>query len=96
MARQAARVDANHSLVVGALRACGCEVLSLAAIGRGCPDILAKLPNSSRLLIIEVKDGTKSPSKRKLTPAQVEFHKRWPVLVVESVEQAVAALVEPR
>jgi hypothetical protein len=91
--RHIARVDANHREIVAALRQAGVLVLSLAAIGKGCPDLLICVNN--RLLLVEVKDGAKAPSARKLTPMEQDFAARWPVHVVESVGQAlelVAAL----
>ena len=90
--RRAAKVDANHALIVGALMSCGCEVQSLAAVGNGVADLLVHHVASHRLFLIEVKDGNKPPSARRLRPAQVEWHKRWPVTVVENVQQAVALI----
>ena len=92
MTRRAAKVDANHSAVVGALIACGCEVQSLAAVGRGVADLLAYHRSTKRLLLVEVKDGSKPPSARKLTIDQVEWHSRWPVTVVKNIDEAIAAL----
>lgn len=91
--RRAAKVDANQALIVGALRACGAAVQSLAAVGKGCPDLLVGF--KGRNLLMEVKDGRKPPSDRKLTPDQIEWHTAWAgqVVVVENVEQALAALV---
>ena len=88
--RRAARVDANHAAIVGALRACGAQVLSLAAVGNGVPDILAY--HGGKLRLIEVKDGAKPPSERALTAQQAIFHSLWPVTIVKSLEDAVAAL----
>lgn len=92
--RRAAKIDANHALVVGALRACGARVLSLAAVGKGCPDLLVLHRGVLRLL--EIKDGSKPKSAQALTADQVEFHAQWPVTVVRSVEQAVASLTSER
>jgi hypothetical protein len=91
--RRAARVDANHAVIVGALLRCGATVQSLAAVGQGCPDLMVGF--RGRTLLMEVKDGDKIPSKRRLTPDQQEWHAAWAghVVVVESVEQAIAALV---
>lgn len=86
--RRAAKVDDNHGAVVQALRACGARVLSLAALGDGCPDLLVL--HRGKLRLIEIKDGAKPPSKRKLTPDQIEFHRDWPVSIVETVDQALA------
>lgn len=94
--RRAARIDANQSLIIGALLRCGASVQTLAAVGQGVPDLLVGF--RGRNLLLEVKDGTKPPSARKLTPDQVEWHGAWKgqVIVVESVEQALAAIVETK
>jgi hypothetical protein len=90
--RRAAKVDANHAVIVGGLRACGALVRSLAAVGKGCPDLLVQ--HRGRLMLLEVKDGRKSPSQRKLTPDQEAFRAEgWEFVVVESVEGAIAALI---
>lgn len=86
-------MDANQAAIVGALRACGATVQSLAAVGSGVPDLLVL--HRGRLLLVEVKDGAKSPSARRLTAAQVDWHERWrgPHLVtVKSWDEAIAAL----
>ena len=86
MTRRAARVDANHAEIVGCFRACGCDVQSLAAVGCGVPDLLVHQRSTGKLWLVEVKDGKKSPSERKLTKDQLEFHAIWPVHVVMRVE----------
>jgi len=73
--RRAAKVDLNHGEVVKALQAIGASVQSLAAVGKGCPDILVGL--AGRNWIIEIKDGSKCPSERKLNDKQVEWHRLW-------------------
>lgn len=93
MIRRAARTDANHSAIVGCFMACGCEVQSLAAVGGGVADLLVYHRASKRLMLVEVKDGKKPPSARKLTPDQEEWHKRFPVVVVEKLEDVPATLV---
>jgi hypothetical protein len=90
--RRAARTDANHSAVVGALRACGCEVESLAGLGKGVPDLLAYHRSTKRLFLVEVKNGELPPSERQLREKQVEWHSRWPVHVVTCVEQVTEVL----
>ena len=91
--RRAAKTDANHAVIVGALKACGATVQSLAAVGAGCPDLL--VGHRGRNLLMEIKDGAKRPSARKLTPDQCGWHGGWrgQVIVVESEAQAIAALV---
>ena len=75
MAR-AKRIDDNQRAIVKALRSIpGCTVESLAAVGKGVPDLLCGF--RGRNYLIEIKDGEKSPSRRKLTPAQVDWHQQW-------------------
>lgn len=73
--RRAAKVDANHNEIAGAFVAMGCSVRSLAAVGGGIPDLLVGF--RGRNLLIEVKDGNKPKSARKLTPDQIKFHSEW-------------------
>jgi Holliday junction resolvase len=73
--RRAAKVDATQEAIVSALRAAGASVQSLAAVGKGVPDLLCGLAGETWL--IECKDGAKVPSKRVLTPDQVEWIAAW-------------------
>lgn len=73
--RRAARVDGNHSAVADAFCAMGCSVVSLAAHGKGVPDLLVGV--AGRNLLVEVKDGRKAPSRRRLTPDQAAFKAGW-------------------
>ena len=90
--RRAARVD--DGAIVKALRHAGCSVLSLAPIGRGCPDLLVGVRSNDVLknVLIEVKDGSKPPSARTLTADERVFHATWAgqVAVVDSIESAFA------
>jgi hypothetical protein len=95
--RRAAKVDANQAEIVKALRDAGCGVLDLSGVGDGCPDLLVHPPTfpACRIgVLLEVKDGAKPPSARKLTPAQLKFHAAWKgyVFVVENIEQALQAV----
>lgn len=86
--RHAAKLDGNHRAIVEMLRAVGCSVQSLAAVGEGCPDLLVGRLGKNWLL--EVKDGSLVPSAQKLTPAQVKWHQAWrgQVAVVRDREEA--------
>ena len=87
--RRAAKVDQNQDQVVSALRAAGAKVQSLAAVGKGVPDLLCQYKGAFSL--IEVKDGRKTPSQRKLTEDQVKWHEEWKSAflgVVESPDEA--------
>ncbi len=89
--RRAARIDDNQREIAAAFRACGCRVLSLAAVGKGCPDLLVQ--KGTRLMLVEVKDGAKCACRRKLTADQVRFHAEWQsILVVSSVDDVVDAV----
>lgn len=95
--RRAAKVDANQPAIVEALRAVGCTVQPLHAVGKGCPDLLVGLPGTRSNLLLEVKDGSKPPSARKLTPDQAVWHDAWrgQVAVVSSVKEALEAVGVP-
>ncbi len=87
--RRAAKVDANQGEVVTALRAIGVAVHVTSDMGSGFPDLVChKVGHGVRL--IEVKDGDKPPSKRRLTKDQCEFARDFPVDVVETVGDALA------
>jgi len=90
--RRKARVDANQKEIVEALRSQGATVLHLHTVGGGCPDILVGYYGENYL--IELKDGSKSLSRQKLTPDEKQFFANWQgqVAVVDSVESAIALL----
>ena len=89
---RAAKVDANQSAIVDALRAVGATVQPLHTVGKGCPDLLVGWRGVNTL--IEVKDGAKPPSARALTADQVEWHGGWKgrVAVANTVAEALAAI----
>ena len=92
--KQAARRDANHADIRDELRKAGAVVADTASLGGGFPDLVVGWRGV--IMLLEIKDGNKPPSKRKLTPDEVEFFKTWngfPVYVVESFEDA-ARLVD--
>ena len=94
MGKYNAKTDANHTDVVTALRSVGAGVQSLAMVGDGCPDLLVAFRGAWHVL--EVKDGSKPPSHRKLTPAEqmwlLRFDELAPVFVVNSVEEALEVI----
>jgi hypothetical protein len=87
--RRAARVDGNHAVIVAALRKVGCRVLSLAAVGKGCPDLICRFRDKLFLVEIKNRDG----KGRVLTEQQKEFHQSWPVIVADSVDEAINEIV---
>lgn len=87
--RRAARVDANHSEVIDAFRAFGFSVVDTSRLGEGCPDCFVS--RSGLTATVEIKDGKKPPSARKLTKPEQEFKDTWRgkyfiVLSVDDVE----------
>ena len=90
--RRAAKRDANHGSIVLALRKCGVWVFDTANLGGGFPDLLCWA--RGRFTLLEVKDGAKPPSARKLTDDERAFFDNCPgpVHVVTSVEEALAAV----
>jgi Holliday junction resolvase len=93
--------DSNHKAIVDALKAVGCSVLDLAAVGGGCPDILAA--NSYRTVLMEIKRpgviGKKAGKLRaEVVEKQTKFRDSWrgPVATVSTVEEAIAALCLPQ
>lgn len=83
--RRAARKDDNQIEIEAAFRACGFEVADTSRLGDGFPDLTVYRP-ANGVLLVEVKDGSKPPSARKLTPAEADFARRFPVKLVESVD----------
>ena len=89
------RTDSNQSCVVERLRRLGCLVLPIHMVGHGCPDLICGIyhPVSDKpllLCLIEIKDGEKPPSQRKLTPDEAKFHSDWEgfVYIINSAEEA--------
>ncbi len=91
--RRAARVDANQSEVVDALRKIGASVTPTHQIGNGFVDLVCGFRGKNYLF--ELKDGTKPPSARKLTDDEAIWFGTWKgeAHVVESAEQAIAILM---
>lgn len=90
--RKTARVDANQQTIVDGLRAIGASVQSLAMVGRGVPDLAVGFRAQNFLL--EVKDGAKPESARRLTKDETAWHDGWrgQVATVASVEEALHAI----
>lgn len=93
-ARHDAKRDENEPTIIAALRQAGCLVEPVSK--KGVPDLIVWSPFIKLIVLMEVKDGSKQPSKRKLTPDQEIFHAEWkaagaPIVVVETVLQALEA-----
>lgn len=88
----AKKVDSNHSQIVAGLRAIGATVRSTAMVGQGFPDVAVGF--KGRTVLLEIKDGEKSASRRKLTLAEEAFHDGWrgAAAIVTSLDDALAAI----
>lgn len=89
------RTDANHSEIVQAMRDVGAYVVDCSQFGSGFPDLVVAW--RGRWFFVEVKDGKKPPSKRKLTADQQIFHadaanRGCQVHVVKNESEALALL----
>lgn len=89
---RAKRRDANHREVGDALRELKWSVLDLADHGDGVPDYAVS--KNGFVALLEVKDGSKPPSARKLTPAEQRVKNSWqgPYIVATSATDAIAQL----
>lgn len=87
---RAGRVDANQPEIVAAFRSMGCTVAITSNVRGGFPDIVVGINGLN--LLVEIKDGSKIPSARKLTEDEQIFHDNWKgrAVVVESVDDVVA------
>lgn len=75
------RVDGNHAEIVEALRKSGWQVVSLAAVGDGVPDLLAYRPGQP-LRLLEVK-----ATRGVITRLQEQFMAQgWPITIVRTVD----------
>lgn len=92
MSRTRARVDDNQTLIVQTLRQYGASVQPLHTVGKGCPDLLVGFKGVN--FLIEIKDGLKIPSKRRLTPDQQNWHELWAgqVTIVTNCAEALALM----
>jgi hypothetical protein len=90
--RRAARVDANQEQIVSAMRACGATV-RIVTQGDGLPDLLVGYRGYT--ILMEVKDGRKPPSARRLTEEEQKFFENWTggmLAIVNSVDEALELL----
>lgn len=94
--RRAAKVDDNHAEIRSAYRKLGCTVLDTFRAGGGAPDMVVALYGINDL--VEVKDGTKIPSARKLTRDEAVFHAAWnaKVWIIESVDDVINHVADMR
>lgn len=88
------RKDENHQEIVAYCRGLGFSVLDVAALKNCCDIIISK---DEYTVAIEIKDGKKPPSKRRLTEGEEKFRKEWKgayrlVTCVEDIDNLVNAM----
>jgi hypothetical protein len=91
--RRAAKIDANQNEIVKETRRFGASVTITSQLGKGFPDVIVGWKGKNYLW--EIKDGSKCPSQRKLTPDEEEWHEAWQgqKAIIESTEQAIQFLI---
>jgi hypothetical protein len=99
VSRYARRTDSNHSSIRDGLRKAGYDVLDLSDCGNGVPDLVVsrkdfRLPP----VFLEVKDGKKPPSQRRLTSAEETWNRYCGEIThtVTSLEEALEVLSEAK
>ena len=84
---RACRIDRNQPEIVKHFRDNGFTVLLIHTLKNCCDIIISK---DLKTACIEIKDGLKPKSQRKLTEGELKFKESWQGLyfIVESVEDA--------
>jgi len=78
MPKYACKVDANQPALVRLWRSLGCSVAHTHANPvPGFPDVLLAVREGGPAHMVEIKDGEKDPSARKLTKDEEEFWSSW-------------------
>ena len=72
--RRAAKVDDNQKQVVALFRKLGWYVLIISQL-KNCCDIIVSKNNIT--IAIEIKDGKKAASARKLSEGELKFESEW-------------------
>lgn len=73
--RRAHRQDANHAAIKAYLEKAGCAVIDLSPLGKGIPDLAVFIASVG--VLVEIKDGSKPPSARRLSPDEEKFRMNW-------------------
>lgn len=87
------RTDANHKEIVDSIRKIpSLSVFSTHMVGKGFPDIVIGYKGINYL--VEIKDGAKTKSQKKLTDDEIRFHQSWfgQIIVCECVKDVLELL----
>jgi len=87
------RIDSNQTELIKHFKSFGCSVLNISSL-KNCCDAIISL--HGRSIFIEIKDGKKVPSARKLTEGELKFKAEtlgaW--RLVESIKDADKVIAE--
>ena len=68
------RVDSNQAELIKHFKSWGCSVLNISSL-KNCCDAFISL--HGRTIAVEIKDGAKPKSARKLTEGEQKFKEEW-------------------
>lgn len=90
--RYANRVDSNQGRIVAVLRKEGASVAITSSLGHGFTDIVVGYCGLNALA--EIKDGSLSPCRQKLTKDEQEFHESWrgQICILRNEQEAIQLL----
>lgn len=85
---RANRTDANHKEIVAAFRDLNWYVLDISSLKNCCDLMVSK---RGLTVAIEIKDGKKSKSQRKLTEGEEKFRDSWlgDYVIIESLDDVI-------
>lgn len=75
MRRLVTRIDDNQNEIVKVFRDNGASVKITSSVGQGFGDIIIGYKGVN--VIVEIKDGSKSLSRQKLTKDEIKFRNGW-------------------
>lgn len=80
------KADKNQPDLVKQIRKLGISVAHTHTVGDGFVD--AVLGYKGVNYLVEIKDPSQPPSKRKLTPDEIKFHESWrgQVAIIETID----------
>lgn len=94
--RLAARKDANHDQIVKAFRSMCCGWIDTYQFGAPLLDGLLEVNGVT--VMVEIKDGSKRPSARKLTEGEEKTFATWRgrMAVISSIDEAIQLVNQVR
>ena len=86
----AKKIDQNQPEIIRTFRELGAMVSVTSMVGQGFTDLVVQFrrPCNGHIvtLLVEIKDGSLSPSRQSLTPQQKIFHSAWNCHIVTCVK----------